>query len=84
MLLGLLALLVSGPIGWIVRQAIADLRQLERDLDGQDKRLEAHKLESERRYVAKDDLHRELDEIKRMIGRLFTKLDEAREGVKRG
>jgi len=85
-LLGLLALVISGPIGWIVRQAIADLRRLERDLNEQQRELTEILLEAEKRYVRKDDLHRELAEIKRMIERLFTKLDEQqkRMAVNRG
>ncbi len=68
MMLAMLALVVSGPIGWIVKGVVADMKKITEKLT----HLEIHIAEN---YVEKDDLHRELSDIKKMVQRIFDKLD---------
>lgn len=67
-IIALLALVVTGPLSWIVRSLIADVKALSDE-------LAKHETHVAERYVEKNDLHRELGEIKTMIKRLFDKLD---------
>lgn len=68
--LTLLTLIVLGPLAWIVKSLASDLK----DLRDRQAKHETHVAEA---YVEKDDLHRQLDEIKGMLRGLFEKWDEA-------
>ncbi len=68
-LLALLALIVTGPLAWVFSNLVQDVKDLRKDLSDQ----KTHVAEN---YVEKDDLHRELAEIKGMIKRVHEKLDK--------
>lgn len=68
MFLSILTLLIFGPVGWMIKSLITDMRRL-------DKKISEVELHTAETYVEKDDLHRELKEIKDMISRVFEKLD---------
>lgn len=68
-ILGILALIVAGPLSWVVRSLVGDLKTLHRD-------HVAFKLKVAEQYVEKNHLYRELGEIKDLVRRLFDKLDE--------
>lgn len=65
MLVTILTLIMIGPIAWIVRSVVADVKEIAKDLAD-------HKTRVAENYVEKDDLHRELGEIKDMLKQLFT------------
>lgn len=68
-LLSILSLLIIGPVGWLLRAMIVDVRKIQAELN-------EHKSDVHRNYVTKADLHRDLGEIKSMISRVFEKLDQ--------
>ena len=65
-------ILISGLmafVGWTVKRIVADVKSLEKDHAD----FKAHVAE---KYVEKDDLYRHLDDIKKMLERLFEKVDK--------
>jgi hypothetical protein len=71
-IIAILALIVSGPIAWIVRGIVMDLRRLDRDLAD-------HRVDVASRYVERSRHDEMLSEIKEMIGKLDEKLDRYRD-----
>ncbi|MEJ1396397.1 MAG: hypothetical protein RPU52_02550 [Candidatus Sedimenticola sp. (ex Thyasira tokunagai)] len=67
-ILAVLALLFTGPLGFIVKQMASKVDFLQQQ-------VAEHKTHVAESYVEKDDLHRELSEIKDLIKRLFYKLE---------
>jgi len=68
-----ISVVVVTPLLWVIRAMLRDIRTL-------DKELSDHKTHVAETYVEKDDLHRELADIKRLIGKLFDKLDAIGKG----
>lgn len=68
LLLAIVNILVVGPTAWILKMAVSDLRKLEKSHDDLEKALPLM-------YVHKDDYHRDIQDIKEMLGRIFEKLD---------
>lgn len=64
-----ITLLLIGPLGWIVKGALKDLRQLESDFRG-------HKEGLPEKYVPRREYENDVSEIKSMLHKIFDKLDE--------
>ena len=62
------SVLVLGPICWILRNAISDLKELQKEFAD-------YRLEVSENYLPKQDYHRDLAEIKDLLDRIFNKLD---------
>jgi len=56
-------------VGWIVKRIVADVKSLEKD----HAQFKTHVAET---YVEKGDLHNQLSDIKKMLERLFEKVDK--------
>lgn len=69
--LSILTLLIFGPVGWMIKSLMSDIKRLANDLS-------QHKEEVAKTYVERDDLYRELHEVKKMIERLFEKIENIR------
>lgn len=63
-----LTIVLVGPIAWILKGAVADLKALEKD-------HEKLKTELPKDYVMKADHNRDMAEIKDLLRRIFEKLD---------
>lgn len=62
--LGVVNLLVLGPVAWILKGALSDLRQLQRDHN-------ALKEDLPKNYVPKIDYRADVGELKRLIEGLY-------------
>ena len=63
------AIAIVTPVVWVLRSLVQDIKAVQHD-------LAQHKTHVAETYVEKDDLHRELEDIKRMVGRLLDKMDK--------
>ena len=64
----LINLMVLGPIAWIVKGLIDDTKEISHDLT-------RFKQEASREFVRDERYIRDIDEMKRMLGKMFDKLD---------
>jgi cell division protein FtsB len=58
-----------GFVGWTVKRIVADVKSLEKDHAN----FKTHVAET---YVEKGDLHNQLSDIKKMLERLFERMDK--------
>lgn len=65
---GLISVLLFGPVVWILKSALSDLKSLRQDASNF--REYAHK-----EFVRKTDYEKALQEIKELLNRIFDKLD---------
>lgn len=63
-----LTVVLVGPIAWILKGAVADLKTIEKEHD-------ALKSDLPKTYVMKSDYHRDMGDIKTMLRQIYEKLD---------
>jgi len=68
LLMFVITLLVIGPLTWILKTAIRDLRQLQNDFTD-------HKEALPDRYVRRTEYESDVKDIKSMLTKLFDKID---------
>lgn len=66
---GLINLLVIGPVAWILKGAVSDIKELEADHDSLKERVLTE-------YVHKAEYSEDIGEIKDTLNKIFNKLDE--------
>lgn len=62
------SVLVVGPIAFILKRTLADLHELEKNFQALERDLPLF-------YVRQDDYHRDIEEIKAILAKIFEKLE---------